>query len=190
MNFQAIIAVLFVVVAVFYVGLVPLPWADDAADTETSVSTPSAENTQQTSPGKQEELTTQLSPARDLAGRWQGTARWTNNVANPGCAYEGVLLIVFRQEGNRLAGEYTTTITKSTQLLKSVPCSPEGTQGTYPLTGLVSSSAVQFDVTNIHYTGTFTSDLLQGTLESCLNQECNDGTRAVGFKGNFSLRRA
>ncbi|MEK6825942.1 MAG: hypothetical protein AABY00_04100 [Nanoarchaeota archaeon] len=184
MNIQAIVIVIFVVVGVFYVGLVPLLWTNDK-------SAPSPDEQKIPSPEKAQEkkLDTTLSPARDLTGVWQGPARWTNNVNNPACRYEGTFTVKFNQQGNALAGDYTSDITKSEQLLSSVPCSPRGRQGTVPLSGTISASSFKFTVATIDFSGTFTSDLMQGTLVSCPNQECADGTRAVGFTGDFSLTR-
>ena len=136
-----------------------------------------------TEPGK--ELTTTISPARDLTGIWEGPAQWRNNVGNPACSYEGRLRLNFQQNGNNLAGTMQATITKNNQLIADVPCSQPGTFPPAAGVGTVSSSSFKF----IEYSGTFTSDLMQGTFESCPNQVCNDGSGAVGAIGSFSLMR-
>lgn len=136
-----------------------------------------------------EKLTTTLSPARDLTGEWEGGAVWTNNVINPACSYEGTFYLSINQDGNNIDGTFISTIIKTNQLIEDVPCSLPGTRSSFPLEGTLSSSTFEFTVTNIIFLGTFTSDLMKGTLESCPDQICLDGTRAVGFKGDFNLLR-
>ncbi len=183
MKANVVVFIIFVIVSIYY-------FSSDASPFFSSQESKSNEETPEaTAKVREEKLTTTISPARDLTGTWQGPAQWTNNVNNPACQYEGTLTIRFRQKGNVLVGDYSARITKTEQLISSVPCSPEGEQGTFPLTGKVSSSEFEFAVATILFSGTFTSDLMKGKLESCPNQECNDGSRAVGFKGEFSLMR-
>ena len=135
------------------------------------------------------ELSTQINPSRDLTGEWEGNARWQNNVINPACAYEGIIIFNLITNENKLIGNWQTIINKANPLLKDVPCSQPGV---YPLTdliGTISSSEVKFSSGNVNFKGTFTSDLFKGTFESCPNQICSDGSRAVGFIGEFTAIR-
>lgn len=147
-------------------------------------------------PTENKDITTVITPARDLTGEWEGlsgSATWRDNVVNWACSYEGYFHLSLKQNGNNLAGTFTSTITKvipNTWNTGKVPCSPKGTQPSAPLTGTVSSSSFKFIVANvIDFAGTFTSDLMQGTFESCSNQICADGTGATGSIGEFTATR-
>lgn len=142
----------------------------------------------------EKELTTTITPARDLTGEWEGlpgSAKWHDNVANWACSYEGYIHLSLRQNGNALAGTFQATITKvipNSWNTGKVPCSSLGAQSPAPLTGTVSSSSFKFKMyTIVDSTGSFTTDTLQGTFESCPNQICADGSRATGSIGEFKL---
>ncbi len=130
-----------------------------------------------------------ISPARDLTGVWEGTATWKNNVRNPACSYEATINFNFAQKNNQLDGTWYTTITKVNQLLQSVPCGSTGRNPEATLQGTVSSSTAKFSSGPIDFSATFTTDLMEGTFESCPDQICSDGTRAVGAIGKFSAIR-
>ncbi len=137
----------------------------------------------------QEDLTTTISPARDLTGTWQTSAEWQNNVANPACSYEGDIVFNFQQTNNQLAGNWQATITNINQLIAAVPCGALGPQQLMALQGTVSSSSFQFTSGTIEFNSTYTTDLIKGTFESCSDQICNDGSRAVGAIGSFTGSR-
>ncbi len=134
-------------------------------------------------------LSTAITPARDLTGTWQGRATWHDNVANPACSYEGMFSLALTQNNNQLEGTFQTTITKADNLLQSVPCSQLGAYPESALAGTASSATAQFSVGTIDFSATFTTDLMEGTFESCPDQICSDGSRAVGSTGEFSLTR-
>lgn len=94
-------------------------------------------------PTENKDITTAITPARDLTGEWESlssSATWRDNVVNWACSYEGYFYLSLKQNGNNLAG-------------------------------------------------TFTSDLMQGTFESCPDQICADGTGATGSIGEFKVTR-
>lgn len=130
-----------------------------------------------------------ISPARGLTGIWEGTAMWRNNVGNPACSYKGTITFNFAQKNNDLEGRWYTTITEANQLLKSVPCSAAGRNPEATLKGTISSSTAKFSSGPIDFSVTLTTDLMEGTFESCPDQICSDGTRAVGAIGKFSAIR-
>ena len=145
---------------------------------------------------EKESLTTVITPARDLTGEWEGSlgsAKWRDNVVNWACSYEGYIHLSLRQDGNALTGTFQATIAQV--ILNSwntgkVPCSLKGVQPSAPLTGTVSSSGFTFIVANIiDFDGTFTTDLMQGTFESCPDQLCPDSTRSTGTIGDFKATR-
>ena len=147
-------------------------------------------------PSEERELTTAITPARDLTGDWEGlsgSAKWRNNVGNPACSYEGFFGFSFEQDGNTLTGTFTSIITNIIPAewnQGEVPCGATGAQPSFPLTGTVSSSRAEFTVADIiKFSSSFTTDLMQGTFESCSNQICSDGTRAVGAIGEFKVMR-
>ena len=118
---------------------------------------------------------TGLDAARDLTGTWEGTgpngASYTDNVANPNCAYEADIRIVFVQDGTSLTGSFNLTVTSSTKLIStSLPCVPVGAENSEALFGSVNSSDVTFEtfVSRTAFAGTFTTDILNATFESTL----------------------
>ena len=136
------------------------------------------------------ELTTKITPAKDVTGRWSGNAFFKDNVANPQCSYEGVFNLDLQQNGNNLVGTYQMTIKKSTQLLDTgLPCVQPGQFPMAQITGSVSTSRIEFTDNFADFTGSFTSDLMSLDFESCPNQECADGSAGVGTKGNAKLTR-
>ncbi len=118
---------------------------------------------------------TGLDAARDLTGTWEGSgptgASYTDNVANPNCAYEADIRIVFVQSGTSLTGSFTLTVTSSTKLLSTnLSCVPVGASNNEALFGSVNSSDVTFELfnTRTEFDGTFTSDILNATFTSTL----------------------
>ena len=166
---QIVITILFFCTAVFYVYYVYYIPSRDSGD--------------------KQELYSQLSPARDLTGIWEGSAQWQNNVKNPACSYEGIIRFDLEVDEGQLTGNWQTTITKSNQLLETVPCSLPGENPPAQLSGGISSSEVKFSSGTIDFEAMFTLDLFKGTFESCPDQICSDGSRAVGFKGKFTTIR-
>jgi hypothetical protein len=118
---------------------------------------------------------TGLDAARDLTGTWEGSgptgASYTDNVANPNCAYEADIRIVFVQDGTSLTGSFTLTVTSSTKLLSTnLSCVPVGASNNEALFGSVNSSNVTFELFNTRtdFDGTFTSDILNASFASTL----------------------
>jgi hypothetical protein len=118
---------------------------------------------------------TGLDAARDLTGTWEGSgptgASYTDNVANPNCAYEADIRIVFVQDGTSLTGSFTLTVTSSTKLLSTnLSCVPVGASNNEALFGSVNSSNVTFELFNTRtdFDGTFTSDILDASFASTL----------------------
>jgi hypothetical protein len=114
-----------------------------------------------------------LNPARDLTGTWIGTAPngafYTDNAANPNCAYEADVQITFAQDGSSLAGSFNLTVRSSEQLLGgTLQCVPIGASTSMAFFGGVSSSAVDFELIDgaTSFSGTFTSDILTGDITS------------------------
>ena len=140
---------------------------------------------------EKKELTSTITPARDLTGRWSGSAIYQDNALNPNCKYEGSFVFNFQQNGNNIQGNYALTITKPTQLLDTgLPCSPKGTYPLTTLAGTVSSSRIDFtDPSGNIFSGTFTTDLMTLNFESCPNNECGTGSYGVGIKGTTKLIR-
>ena len=146
-------------------------------------------------PETNKKINTVINPARDLTGEWEGlsgSAKWRNNVANWACSYEGFFHLTLNQNENALTGTFTSTITKVIPAEWNngkVPCSLPGKQLSSPLTGIVSSAGFKFTVVNIDFVGTYTTDTVKGTFESCPDQICSDGTRGTGSIGEFKLAR-
>jgi hypothetical protein len=118
---------------------------------------------------------TGLDAARDLTGTWEGSgptgASYTDNVANPNCAYEADIRIVFVQDGTSLTGSFTLTVTSSTKLLSTnLSCVPVGASNNEALFGSVNSSNVTFELFNTRtdFDGTFTTDILDASFASTL----------------------
>ncbi len=131
--------------------------------------------------------TTGLDAARDLTGTWEGNgpngASYSDNVANPNCAYEADIRIVFVQSGTSLTGSFTLTVMSSTELIAtSLPCVPVGTSSNEALFGSVNSSDVTFELFNSRtdFTGTFTSDILNASFTS---------TQPGGIEGSMTVQR-
>lgn len=121
-------------------------------------------------------LTTTITAARDLTGTWTGTAEWSDNVGNPACSYFGDITFNFQQNDNTLAGTWQANINDVVQHL-DVPCAAQGPTPVNNLQGTVSSSSVYFTSGDpeLVFDGTFTTDLLDGSFESCPGQ-CPGGT--------------
>lgn len=151
------------------------------------------------------QLTTKLSPARNLEGRWVGNgpqgAFYKDNVANPACAYEAdIVLDIENQTGNDIAGFISFRVRKSNQILRRIPCIPEGVMAINqaPIKGTISSTYVSFEnpglpgsFSPISFTtakGTFTSDLMSGTFERSPNS--SGGGDLTGIIGKWSVSRS
>ena len=158
-----------------------------ASPTQQQNITPPQVLPQQASPPK---LTTKISPATDLTGRWIGKALVKDNADNPNCEYEWELDLNLTQQGNNIQGTYAITIKKATHLLSiPLPCLPLGQYPDKPITGSVSSSSIGFTDNFTQFSGSFTSDLMTLNFESCPNQQCADGSVGVGIKGTAKLVR-
>ncbi|NYZ78471.1 hypothetical protein H0N96_03655 [Candidatus Micrarchaeota archaeon] len=169
-----------------------------------SVTTPPApqQNSKQ-SPSEQgsaspsEQPSNHLSPARDLTGRWTGSASFQENVEGAECLFGGDFILTLQQDGNSVYGdfEFTETSLKQTRVqtessIPSIGCyhPVEGvTSGQF--SGSVSSSAVELNVGGRRqFSGSFTTDLMSLKLETCLVQDA-PCTVADAAKWKISLTR-
>jgi hypothetical protein len=127
-----------------------------------------------------------LNPARDISGLWLGTTPngmfYQDNVANPNCEYEGDVRITLIQDGTALTGSFRLTVRSFTKLLPtSLDCVPVGASSNQALFGTVSSSSVEFELTDMitSFSGSFTSDLLSGNISSSSSTGIAGTLRAV-----------
>ncbi|UCF41476.1 MAG: hypothetical protein JSW43_03855 [Gemmatimonadota bacterium] len=127
-----------------------------------------------------------LDPARDLSGLWLGTGpngmTYQDNVDNPNCVYEGDVRITLIQDGTALTGSFNLTVRESTKLLQtSLPCVPVGASSNQALFGSVNGTTVEFGLTDLitSFSGTFTSDILTGTISSSSSTGIRGTLRAV-----------
>jgi hypothetical protein len=103
-------------------------------------------------------------------------------VANPNCAYEADIRIVFVQDGTSLTGSFTLTVTSATELISTtLPCVPVGASVNEALFGSLNSSDVTFQlfVSRTDFDGTFTADILNATFTSTLPNGIMDTMRVT-----------
>lgn len=125
----------------------------------------------------QQQLTTTISPARDLTGQWQGSFTFTNNCPNPACQYTGRLVppsiaLNLVRTGNQVVGTLTIDFNQfKIEELAGMPCptfrEAGGVQQTQIFGGTVSSSRFTFqDVGGNSWDLMLTTDLLRGTVSN------------------------
>ena len=122
---------------------------------------------------------TVISPARDLTGEWEGTFRWKSEWSQD-CSYEMVYLLSLTQNGNSLSGALgpSGTTTTSGKVNGGPEClTPFQVAIIDPfIDGTVSATTFEITAYDTVLSGTFTSDLMQGTISG-------------PYTGDFSLRR-
>lgn len=155
--------------------------------------------------GISKQLTTKLSPARNLVGKWVGSgsqgAFYQDNVANPACSYEAdIVLEINDQTGNDITGFISLRVRKNSRILAKIPCIPEGVMAVNqaPIKGTISSTYVSFEnpgllgsFSPLSFTtakGTFTNDLMSGTFERTPNS--SGGGDLTGMIGKWSVSRS
>lgn len=127
------------------------------------------------------QMTSTITPARDLTGTWVGSIEFTNNCANPTCRYVGKMTphsieLNLVQNGNNVNGNIVMYFAnfEIQQLLQNMPCGTfqdmvnRGVVGRGVIAnGVVSSSRFTFDDPgDNHWELSMTTDLLQGRITS------------------------
>ena len=144
------------------------------------ISSCTSQNKTATSP----KLTTTITPARDVTGRWTGSASFQENVEGAECLFQGTFVLNLQQQGNSVQGNFVFTETAfhetkvpTTSLIPQIGCSgpvDKTTRGS--VQGTVSSSAIDLSIgAEKVFAGSFTTDLMKLTLTACLvqnDQEC------------------
>ncbi len=140
-------------------------------------------------PPARQQLTTTITPARDLTGQWQGSFTFTNNCPNPACRYKGRLVppsvaLNLVQNGDQVAGAITVDFNQfEIDELVGMPCptfrEAGGVQQTQIFGGTVSSSRFTFqDVGGNTWDLMLTTDLLKGTVSNndpgCMGIQSDD----------------
>mgnify|MGYP001594641285 CR=1 FL=1 len=135
-----------------------------------------------------EKLTSTITPARDLTGKWEGSLTFTNNCPNPACRYKGRLVppsiaMDLQQIGNNVVGNVTLyTNNFEIEELVGLPCptfSEFQTSTSQIQNGVISSSRFTFtDIGDNSWDFRLTTDLLQGIISNndpgCLGIQSND----------------
>lgn len=143
-----------------------------------------------------------LSAARDLTSTWRGSATaqmgWSvDSLSSPRCTYTGTVTLQLTQQDNTLNGNFswdpgstTTTQYGVTQGLDSNYC--DGVWGATAdhneiiQNGTVTSSSFSFSTGDRNFSGSFTSDLINGNFAQCTNNSCGN---VAWETGNFKLTR-
>ena len=121
--------------------------------------------------GMPDALTSTLSPARNLTGRWEGSATFTQDCQqlNTVCTYSKSanppnVILQLNQNGNTVTGTWTWG--KGGVTAQPADKCDVGSNVTSPISnGTVSSSRFTFDdVGGNHWSLNLTSDQLQGTV--------------------------
>lgn len=143
------------------------------------------------------ELTTTLTPARDLTGTWSGTAKFQENVPGAECLFEGTFALTLQQQQNNVRGNFvfTETAFEQTNLPTDSPIPPIGCSGPVDgttrdqVTGTISSSALTLQRQQTkQFSGSFTTDQLALTIHECLVQ-FGDECTVEDNKWNIILTR-
>ena len=112
----------------------------------------------------------QLSPARDLTGTWMGTAEWSDTFdyypAKVTCNFASAFALVLNQNGNTLTGniEYDKIVLKSSNNNQACMVGLKAPIGPI-MDGIVSSSSFSGGVQGGTIDGSFTTDLMSGTIK-------------------------
>ncbi len=142
---------------------------------------PGSEPQQPIVPDEPQQLTTTITPARDLTGNWEGSIIFTNNCPNPACRYKGRMIppsltMNLVQNGNQVAGVVTVNFAnfEIEELVSGQDCGTfeelvrQGAVSPSQINkGVISSSRFTFtDVGDNNWDLSLTTDLLRGTITS------------------------
>ena len=188
-----IITFLVMIYYIYYFNLIPIgEWLGlqpSATDMPTNI-----QNTNNV--GNTKKLTTTISPARNLSGKWLGVApqgaTYRDYVANYACSYEADFTLNIKQKNQSIDGSAIFRVRKSTQRLQRVPCLPTNYSFELPVDGTVSGTNITFSnvgIPNLYspttFVGTFTSDIMSGTFERRpSNQDL------AGLKGEWQVTKS
>lgn len=122
-------------------------------------------------------LTTELSPARGISGRWigskpQGATYRQSSI----CEYTTDIVINFTQNNNAVNGtiNFTTRDAKDLDAVDFTPCPPTGyLAGDFQIQGTINGTYITFETVAlrgdpslpIKFKGTFTDNIMSGTFE-------------------------
>lgn len=140
------------------------------------------------------ELTSTITPARDLSGDWVGIFSSQENTPDVDCLYTGTFELQLQQSGNNLEGRMVFTNIDVEQDYKSsipIPCGvPIGRSSSDPITGTVSSSAFSISRGGKKVmSGSFTTDNMMLVVDRCVMQPYSKCTVANGGKATVTLSR-
>lgn len=178
---------------IYYFNLIPIgKWLDlrpSATNAPTNI-----QNTNNA--GNTKKLSTTLSPARNLSGKWLGLAPqgafYRDYVANYACSYEADLTLNIKQGSQSIDGSVIFRVRKSTQKLQGIPCLPTNYSFELPINGTVSGTNIVFSnvgIPNLYlpmrFTGTFISDIMSGTFERPPSSQ-----DLAGLKGEWQITKS
>ncbi len=176
-----IIAIIVVIVGIIYTNptLFPALYERLEALVEPSDSVSDRTTDEQTAPPaaeQQRSLTTTVTPARDLAGRWSGVSPQGATYRQAAiCEYGADLSLTLQQNGEAITGtlRFTTRSARDLDANDFTPCPPTGyLAGDIAVRGTVGGASVAFETVRLpgdpalplRFTGTFTSDIMSGTF--------------------------
>ena len=136
------------------------------------------------------ELTSTITPARDLSGEWVGSFSSQENTPDVDCLYTSAFGLILQQNGNNLEGRMIFDGIEVEQNYKSsvpIPCGvPIDRSSSDPITGTVSSSSLSiYRGGKKVMSGSFTTDNMMLVVDRCVMQpysKCtvaNDGQATV-----------
>ncbi len=127
---------------------------------------------------EKEKITSTITPARDLTGKWSGSFKTREDTTDVECLYTGTMLLTLQQRGNALTGTFRLddidVQTKNKETDSTIPPIPCGVPvyPTYieaPVTGQVSSSAIEIYGGGLtQWSGSFTTDLMTLYFKQCV----------------------
>lgn len=128
-------------------------------------------------PSASKQITTSLTPARNLSGRWVGSKPQGATYRQSSiCEYTADIVINLTQKNNAVNGtiSFATKSVKDLDAEDFTPCPPTGyLTGDFSVKGTLSGTNINFDTETmrgnpalpIKFKGTFTSDIMSGTFE-------------------------
>jgi len=140
------------------------------------------------------ELTSTITPARDLSGNWIGLFESQENTPDVDCLYTSSFELQVQQKGNNLQGRMIFTNIDVEQNYKSsipIPCGvPIDRSSSDPITGTVSSSALSIlrGGTKV-MSGSFTTDNMMLVVDRCVMQPYGKCIVANGGRATVILSR-
>jgi len=140
------------------------------------------------------ELTSTITPARDLSGKWIGLFESQENTPDVDCLYTSTFELQLQQKGNNLQGSMIFTNIDVEQNYKSsipIPCGvPIERSSSDPITGTVSSSALSiFRGGTKVMSGSFTTDNMMLVVDRCVMQPYSKCTVANDGRATVILSR-